>query len=174
MTDAAAAPAPPFFAVSTRKFVILSFATLGLYQFYWFYENWRCIRDREEPDILPFWRAFFSYFFIIPLLLCIHDYPRGKEPGETLPAVLLGVAWIVVNLLWKLPEPYNLVTLGTPLFLVPAQLAAQKANDLAAPGHERNDRLTLVNWVWIVVGTAFLILAIIGTFVPDPDTDTVV
>ena len=53
----------PFFAVSVPKLILLSTCTSGLYELFWFYKNWRLVREREDSDILPFWRAFFGFFF---------------------------------------------------------------------------------------------------------------
>ena len=53
--------APPmYFPVSLLKLVIMSTCTFGIYELYWFYRNWCFVRTREAPEIMPFWRAFFS------------------------------------------------------------------------------------------------------------------
>ena len=46
-------------------------------------------------------------------------------------------------------------------------LHVNKLNALAAPNYPMNSRFTGGNWVWIVIGTIFLILAVIGTLMPD-------
>jgi len=53
----------PFYCVSTMKFSILSLATFGLYELFWFYKNWAIVRARSDRDISPFGRALFSPFF---------------------------------------------------------------------------------------------------------------
>ena len=57
-----------FFAVSVTKLVVLSFCTLGVYPIYWFYINWKIIKEQEQVHILPFWRAIFSTFLAMWLL----------------------------------------------------------------------------------------------------------
>lgn len=60
----AGADAPPFFPVSRLKLLVMFFSTLGLYQMYWLYKNWKMVRLRtDEKNIMPFWRAFFGVFF---------------------------------------------------------------------------------------------------------------
>ena len=44
---------PVFFAVSILKFIVLSIFSLGVYDIYWFYKNWKLARAREDSDILP-------------------------------------------------------------------------------------------------------------------------
>src|SRR5262249_4420660 len=46
--------------VSKLKFCIFSLVSFGLYELYWFYKNWKYIRNRDHSDIWPFWRALFS------------------------------------------------------------------------------------------------------------------
>src|SRR4051812_24345977 len=55
-----AAPEPAYHHVSPVKFIIYSICSLGLYNTYWFYKNWRYVRDRDGSNIRPFWRAIFS------------------------------------------------------------------------------------------------------------------
>ena len=51
---------PAFFAVSPLKLIVMSTATLGIYELYWFYKNWKLIKQRTESNIMPFWRAFLA------------------------------------------------------------------------------------------------------------------
>ena len=155
-------PPPLFFPVPVTKFVVMSLATAGLYELYWLYRNWCLVRDRERTDIWPFWRAFFGYFFIYPLLARIYDQqPRSRTP------VLLAVGWIGLNLLWRLPDPYWFVSFLSLFLLLPAQLVANRRNAKAAPDHDRNERFTPWNWVAVVLGVAFWGLAIAGMLLPD-------
>lgn len=55
------------------KFILLSIITLTLYQYYWFYRCWKYVKDEEESNILPFWRAFFSRIWFYPLFIRIYD-----------------------------------------------------------------------------------------------------
>jgi len=57
----------PFYCVSTMKLSILSLATFGLYQLFWFYKNWVKVRARSCYVMSPFWRAVFSPLFCYPL-----------------------------------------------------------------------------------------------------------
>src|SRR5262245_22041834 len=57
---------PAWFAVGTAKLVVMSVATLGLYQIYWFYQQWKRVRDGGE-DVWPLPRAIFGVLFSYPL-----------------------------------------------------------------------------------------------------------
>ncbi len=50
----------PLFPVATHKFIVLSICTLGIYELYWFYQNWKRLKATTNDKLSPFWRAFFA------------------------------------------------------------------------------------------------------------------
>ena len=159
--------APPFFPVSILKLVVLATCTVGLYELYWFYRNWRLVREREGLDIRPFWRAFFAYFFCYSMFARIRDFPSEGAGTSRLLAGPLAAGWIITTLLWKLPDPYWLLCWLAVLFIVPVQLTAIRVNEVVAPAHDRNARFSPANWLTAIVGGVFCLLAVIGAFIPD-------
>lgn len=152
------------FAVSLFKLAVLSVCTLGLYDLYWFYKNWQIIRAREKSSILPFWRTFFSILFCYACFSRIRDQGSRVVVGRTFAAGPLALGWICTTLLWRLPDPYWLVSLFSFVFLLPVQAHANLINNKVDPRHDANDKFTAWNWVGIVVGGTIAILAVIGTF----------
>lgn len=159
------ADAPVFFPVSRTKLLVLSFCTLGLYQYYWFYKNWRGIRDRTNEDISPFWRAFFAIFFCYQLFDRVRRHDPAS-PASGLNAGALAAAWIILTLLWKLPDPYGLLVFFAIFALLPVQAAMNAVNHKAAPNHNPNTRFSAWNWVAVALGGPFFLLAVYGTFLP--------
>ena len=158
----------PFFPVSVSKLITLSLFTLGVYELFWFYKNWRLVREREHSRILPFWRAFFGIFFCYAMFKQVRDFPVQTVSNEDLPAGALAAGWIITTLLWRLPDPYWLICFTSFVFMIPVQATAIRINEAVAPGHDRNAKFTPMNWVTIVVGGLVLILALIGMFLPEP------
>lgn len=156
----------PFFAVSVPKLVVLSICTLGAYEVFWFYKNWCLVRERERSRIFPSGRALFAFFFCYALFKRVRDFPLQSVTVETLPAGLLTVGWIVTTCLWRLPDPFGLISLFSFLFIIPVQVSASRINEAVAPKHDRNDKFTRANWVTIVIGGLFFVLIIIGSFLP--------
>lgn len=156
---------PAFFPASETKVVVLSFCTLGLYQYYWFYKNWRMVRDQTHENIFPFWRAFFTVFFCYSLFKHIREH-SACLPASSLAAGPLAAVWIVLTLLWKLPDPYWVVSFLPILVLVPVQRAINGINAVVAPAHEPNSRFSVWNWIAVVIGGPFFLLAVYGTFLP--------
>ena len=155
-----------YFPVSPLKLVVLSTLTFGLYQLYWFYKNWALIKSQEKSDIIPVLRAIFGVFF------CYSCYQRMSEQGvwnglPRMPAGALAFGWIATTIASRLPDPYWLVTLTSTLFMIPVQRHVNRLNAILAPGHDPNDRFTAWNWVGIILGSLFLLLALAGLFLPE-------
>src|SRR5258708_10979613 len=110
-----------FFAVSPVKLVVLSVCTLGLYQIYWFYKHWALIKERSEPHIIPWGRAFFGIFWCYSCFEFIREDGRRLDVEPALPAGPLAIGWIATSLASRFPEPYFLIAFLSSLLLVPVQ-----------------------------------------------------
>jgi hypothetical protein len=154
---------PLYFPVSLIKFAVLSFCSFGLYELYWFYKNWQLVKEREHSDIMPFWRTLFCGLFCYSLLRRIGQ--SAKEANlPSIPAGRLAVGWIIVKLLYRLPNPYWLVWFFAFPFLMPIQQTVNKMNAKHAPNHDPNSRFRAWNVIAVVVGGVFIVLVIIGSF----------
>lgn len=164
-------PEPPFFPVSITKFVVMSLCTLGVYPVYWFDRNWRRIKTREHTNISPAFRAIFAYFYCYPCFRRIRNYDVPALTDSKLAAGPLAVGWIVTSLLWKLPDPYWLISLFAFVFLIPVQSRINRINAMVSPNYDLNNRFSAWNWVAVVLGGLLLVLGIIGTFLPNEEIE---
>ena len=155
---------PPFFPTSILKLVLLSICSFGIYELYWFYKQWKYVKEREGIDIHPFWRAFFGFFFCHAFFEKVRNYDHPALELSSLPAGLLTAGWILLTLAWRLPDPYWLIDNLAVLFLIPVQLRVNQINTVVAPGHDRNTRFTWLNWLTVILGAGFLVLVLIGSF----------
>ena len=156
----------PYFSVSLPKLAVLSVCSLGIYEIYWFYRQWRCVRQREQSNISPFWRGVFAVLFCYSLLRRIRETDVDAGLRNALPAGPLATGWILLTVAWKLPDPYWLLTYFAVVFLLPVQSHINHMNEAAAPGHNANARFSAWNWVATVLGGLFVALGILGTFFP--------
>jgi hypothetical protein len=69
----------PLYVVSLGKLTLLFVATLGVYQIYWFYKHWQQHKAATGENIMPFWRAVFSVFFVHKLFAAISARSSGPE-----------------------------------------------------------------------------------------------
>lgn len=156
---------PIYFPVSLTKLVVMHFCTVGMYQLFWFYENWKLILERERSEASPFWKTFFIFIYSFTLFEKIRSSAVSLKIPHSISVHILAAGWIVLSTLWILPDPYGLVALLSIVFLIPVQQAANRVNELLVPGHDRNERFTALNIVAVVIGGLLLILVVIGTFV---------
>jgi len=81
----------------------------------------------------------------------------------------LAVFYFFLNMAWRLPGPWWLISLGTLIPMIPIQQAAQRVNErFAAPNTDwKNDKYSTANVVIIVLGGLFVVMAVIGSFIPE-------
>ena len=157
--------ATPQFAVGAGKLVVMSLCTFGFYQLYWAYKHWDAQRRRENENLSPFWRAFFaplwgfSLFPRLQRMTGMYGVPAAWSGGA------LGLAYFLLNLIVRLPDPYWLISLLNFIPCVIAQRSINALNAHVAPEAPRNDTYSGLNVVGILVGGLFLLLAILGTLV---------
>ena len=154
----------PWFAVSTRKLLVMSFCTLTFYNLYWLYQNWVKIKQRDRSDIMPIMRTIFSIFFVHGLFSRVRDDALAAGLRPSYSAGLLTGLYIVVALSWKLPEPWDWISALVVLVFMPVQALANQVNASVAPAHDRNDRYSGLNITGIVFGGLLMVMTVLGSF----------
>ena len=119
--DPAAPPAGPVYhyAVGLARLAVLQAASKGFYSLYWFYAHWRSLKDLNNEDLSPFWRAVFTPFTSYFL------FARFEQRGAAFvqPAGVLAALIFAGNFAWNLRSPMYLLAILLPLVVM---LAAQK------------------------------------------------
>ncbi len=139
---------PLFLYISPARLVILSIVSIGVYEAYWIYKNWRYVKERDGLDIRPFWRGVFGIFFCHSLLRRIHDDKEASTVQQpTFSPGLLATAWvmllIIANIVGRLPGiEASIVSAFIPSFLclVPVQ------NYINAVTKKRNSSQEMYGW----------------------------
>ena len=163
------------YVVGIRKFLVLSIATLNAYNTYWFWRNFRDLRDASGKDLWPIPRALFAVFFTHGLFRDVDETLRGQgrsfawSPDATASAVvvLLVLSNISSNVSARVEgavEVVEIVSLAlsmlVPFAMLPAQRAINAAN--GDPEGRSNDHLTAANWIWILLGGVLWALTLVG------------
>ena len=157
---------PVFFPVSLPKLALMSLATLGLYEIYWFYKNWKCMQENFGHKLNAPIRAFFP-LISYPLFRQIRDHAASAQLESKLSAGPLALTVFLIAVLYRLPDPWWLVSLLGFLPLLPVQSAVNEINAKFAPDADHNGRFSGWNIVGMIAGGIVLALAIIGMFVPE-------
>lgn len=167
----------PFYVVSTRKFIILFFATMGMYQLFWHFKNWN--RYRFSPganaSLWPVPRAIFAFLFAHALFRHVAAYrpENATEPwnagGNAWQVAGLMVASILLERLAELAVVSVITGWGSLLILIPLALAYTPVQDqinarCGDPAGRGNDTLTGANIAWCVFGVLLWVLSLIGIF----------
>jgi hypothetical protein len=165
--DAAVRPEvePVFFAVSLLKLALMSVVTLGLYEVYWFYKNWKCAERNNGEKVNAPIRSVFYPLVSYSLFRRIREHARRAGTVE-FPAGWLAAALFLMTLLWRLPDPWWLAGFLGFLPLYPVQQAVNEINRKLAPEADANARFTGWNIFGLVAGGIVFVLAAIGAFVP--------
>ena len=157
-------PQPAYFHVATWKFIILSIGTCGFYKFYWFYQNWRYIRDRDESDIQPFWRMMFSPLWCVALCKDISAHGGSISIGAAFGvAISYFILWSIGNLPMQLPDPWWLVGLLGLFSFIPLVFVVRQIDCLnrARGARAQNySRFTAAHAAMCVLGVLVLTLGI--------------
>ncbi len=157
---AVAAPAP-WFRVGTAKLVLMCVVTFGLYQIYWFYQQWRHVQRRGER-IHPALRTLFAGIFCYALFRRVSADAAGRGIPRVPSAIGCAVAFILLSVAVRLPAPWSSLSLLSLLPLALVQRAASAAALAAVPTADPNTRLTPINWFGVVVGVLLLVMAVLA------------
>lgn len=168
---------PPFYVVSRGKFLTLFILTFGLYRLYWAYKNWKQFKQDSGEEMWPVARAIFAIFFTHALYreadarLKRDGLAFKWEPGEL--ATLFVVASIVRNVLDSLarnnvgfPQVDIANLLMLPVLAWITWLGQRGLNAAAGDLHgQSNARFTPINYLFMVLGTALLVVVCLGMMV---------
>jgi hypothetical protein len=161
------APIPgPYFPVSVRKFVVLSFLSFGIYDIYWTYRQWRRIRDHEHEDVSPFWRTFFGFAWNFSLLPRIAASGRKYQVPVGWSGTTLALGYLVMQFCTRLPDPGFLIAFLSFIPLIPAAQAIERINTAAGATEDPNATFTGGTWIAMILGGLCMLVILIGLMLP--------
>lgn len=76
-----------FLAISSKRLIVLSLLTLGLYVMYWFFKQWKAFQKMHGLKIYPLVRSIFQIFFCYSLFNRVlklakeYGYPSSYSPS---------------------------------------------------------------------------------------------
>ncbi|MBA2650727.1 MAG: hypothetical protein H0U73_00445 [Tatlockia sp.] len=152
----------PLFTPSTSKLVIMSICTLGLYDIYWFYKNWRVLK-KAGKKCNPFLRALFAPLFAYFCFKEIRNLQFKNGIRQKFPIFFLAITYFILHVMVKLPDPYWLLTFLGFLPIASANQIALQINQAQFPGFVSNHKISKWNWVAIIIGGTIFLLCIFGT-----------
>jgi hypothetical protein len=162
-SDTTLTAAFPFFPVTTQKSVALSVCTFGLYELYWFYENWKRVRAATRSGLNPFWRSALAWIWCFSLFQHIRKRAARDQVEVRWSPWLLGTLFCVLTVLSALPGPLGLLPfLASLMVVLPVQATSQQINQGYLSREDRNASFSTLNLAAIIAGGMLWILAIVG------------
>jgi hypothetical protein len=95
-------------------FVLLTIATFGAYQVYWFYRNWKHFKIHKNLNISPGWRTVGLFVPILGVVLAyrqfrdIGDFAKEAGVDKTYSPEWLFLSWVIPQFLYVLLPGYSL------------------------------------------------------------------
>ena len=165
-----------YYVVAPGKFLALTILTMGLYLVYWFYRQWRTVKDRDQSDIWPVPRGLFYIFFTHSLYADINERLRSNgisyewSPGTS--ATIVVILTLLSNILSRLsgenigPPMTDILSIAIVPVLAYFALPAQKAANAASgdANGSSNANFTGANWVWMILGGLIWALSLFGLY----------
>ncbi len=166
-----------YYVVAPGKFLALAILTMGVYLVYWFYRQWRTVKDRDQSNIWPIPRGLFYIFFTHSLYADINERLRSNgtnyewSPGAS--ATLVVVLTLLSNILSRLsgenigPPFTDVLSIAIVPMLAYFALPAQKAANAASGDADgsSNSSFTGANWVWMILGGLIWALSLFGLYI---------
>ncbi|MCL2656718.1 MAG: hypothetical protein FWD62_04735 [Betaproteobacteria bacterium] len=163
-----------FYVVSQRKFILLFIASLGLYQIYWFYMNWRRQKITAGLAIQPALRGIFAIFFTHALFKRIDAQLETRGLSLRWSPNAIASAYVVLSLASAMQDRFaaegvspplsfgiSLLFLGAiMLILLPVQRTINTV--CSDPEGKSNNSLGYANIVWLILGGVFWLLILLG------------
>ena len=155
-----------FFPTSIKKLTIMSLCTFGIYEIFWFYKNWKFLKQKHDFKINPFWRAWFAIFFCHSFFKIVKEYSKQHQLETDYKPGKLTLAYILLYIFHQIPWPASLISMLTFIPLLSAQRVINGLNDRLAPGSDINDKFSGWNILVIILALIFWLLVILGTMLP--------
>ncbi len=152
------------YIISTTKLIVLSLATFGLFELYWFYRQWRSMKDERNLKNNVWLNSIFSSILSYKLFEQINKAEKSVTNSSSFSPAVLALCYFVLVSAWRLPEPYDWISLLSFLPLIPVQNSINNYWLKAQVPQANFSKFGGSNWIWSIIGAIVFTLALYGTF----------
>ena len=163
-----------YYPVTLPKFIILWIASLGFYPMYWFYRNFRYIRDQQKSAIMPTPRGIFYYFWYFNLWQTLQQDNADRHEVSHLPPKAVAVTLAILFFIMGIGSRHTM--LGIPCLTLSALLCLPLANYILFINRESPEaihhfsRWRLRHILLVILSTPLLTLGIAQEFGAIPNS----
>ena len=148
-----------FYVTSKNKFITLYVATMGLYSLFWFYQNWRLYKIKNNEHMWPVMRAIFSIFFTHSLFEAIDSRLKRDKVDFSWNHNFLATVFVIASIISEICDRLSnndvggMVAVFVPILILPilggCLFKAQQAVNFACGDEEGeiNNQFTAANYI---------------------------
>ena len=151
-----------------RHLVWLAILSFGLYELYWFYRNWRVIKEHGGHDFSPGWRAVGLFVPIVNVFMVYHmfrlAYVMGDSPDRR-PVFTPGrqtLAYFLLVAVSNVPGPFWPLTFLTVLPMIPVQAALNRYWASEQPDRPVRESFNAAETVILALGALMFMVILFG------------
>lgn len=159
----------PFYVVAKWKCILMYFGTFGFYGIYWMYRHWKRYKESTGFDCIPILRGIFGIFFYHSLFQRIKDKANDKGIETTwipgIEATVLVLLFVFSTILGLLEQNGLVMALSLGIVVVNGLIfmrAQAVANLACGDSGQSNNRLTLANLFWLLLGAIWWFFVLVG------------
>ncbi len=151
-----------------RHLVWLAILSFGLYELYWFYRNWRAIKEHGAHEFSPGWRTLGLFVPIVNVFMVYHMFRLAYAlagSSERRPAFTPGrqtLAYFLLVALANVPGPLWPLTFLTVLPMIPVQVELNRYWASRQPGQPVRETFNAVETVILALGMLALMVILFG------------
>lgn len=164
------------------RILLFSFLTFGLYQFYWFYRNWKHLKTYKKLNISPVWRTVGLLVPFYGIVLVYEQFRDIRDIAQQVGYKKLSLGWLLTGYLVSNALSFILSGLSTIFVLLCIMaisailMAFQKAlNHLWAkeqPSLQKRNDFSRGEIIIISIGSILWLLLIAGAFFQGRENQT--
>lgn len=167
--------APYPYVISLWKLFILSTVTFGLFDIYWFYRQWKsfyAVKNQKHGWFYISFVSLFAGFSSFSLFKIIAKEVKEIDPRRGLEATGLSIAFLVLNALYRLPDPYWVLSGFSVFVLMPVQSTVNYYWEKKYGDKLVRSGFGVWNFIWVVIGCIAIALILYGAFSASTATTT--
>lgn len=155
-----------YYPVTLLKFIALWSLTFSIYGVYWFYRNWKYVRQRDQSDIMPLARGIFYSFWYYPLFKELREDSIRRHGQPRLPAPVVGAvlafAFLILNVAGSFVGYEIFFTCAASLLLLPVVNSINQINGHDDPAYQHNSRWRVHHYLLTLLALPLLAITLGG------------
>lgn len=149
---------------SVKHFCLLSFFSLGLYPFFWFFKHWQYLKEEKGLNISPSYRTTFTLLYGYSLFNKFELLAMSKGYKKNIPLFLCFISFIVFSICFNLKNNLlSYIIVFSFVFLIPVHRMMnfyylQEQKDLAHRTKLSKGEKRFLLYFWLI----FIAIGILG------------